>query len=303
MTVATTGVASRKAYLYRYDGGMRRLITTWDSGAIGTFTMTTTLPAGDSVSGYYNIVFNNTDAAATAVQVTNISNALKASWAHKKVNQLFQNLPSVNEVRVLAANILVQNTASSLNKQGKSVICQAIATEDWLSFYGQGQTMYSRISSNPSSRSFKWEDGLYGFLKPTGEKDLEYITPFVTTGTGTTVEDICYPLKAGDFLAFCISTTDSEGGDAQYVVQHAMEYRTRNQWKEVSAPTISPDEFEMGIQAVISMEQFYHNPIHWKKIFSTIGKIARVGAPIISRFGPLGAGAGTVMGAIGEALQ
>lgn len=68
-------------------------------------------------------------------------------------------------------------------------------------------------------------------------------------------------------------------------------------------PEISPEEFENGVSAVISMEQFYHNPIHWKKIFSTIGKIARVSAPILSRFGPLGQTAGTIAGTIGEALQ
>lgn len=305
---ATTSAGSRTMWIYKWDGGLRRLVTTADSGAIGNTTVTVNLPVGGSKSGYYTVTVRNGDTAPAKLKVTTTSANQTDFWAHYTVGQLTGttlsgNIAGVNDVRVLAANILVQNKAGPLTKQGKSVICQALKNEDWYSFYGDGQVMYDRISSNPSSRSFNWEDGIYGFLKPTGESDLDYIIPFVTTGSSTVIEDVVYKLIQSDYIAFCVSATADGAGDAQFTFSHALEFRTRNQWLEKLPPSISSDEWESGVQAVISMEQFYHNPIHWAKIFSTIGKIARVGAPLVAKFGPYGALAGSVMGIIGEALK
>lgn len=303
----TTIANSRVVYIYRWDGGLRRLVTTVDSGPIGTQNFSTNLPVGASPSGYYSISVKNGDVAST-IAVSHTSANQTEFWAHYTAGQLTGggltgNVASVNDVRVLAANILVQNKASPLTKQGKSIICQALKNEDWHSFYGSGQVMYNRISSSPNSRAFNWEDGLYGFLKPTGETDMDWILPFITTGSQAAIEDVTYSLLQSDYLAFCISTTVDGAGDCVFTYTHAIEYRTRNFWLETGPPSISSDEWESGIQAVISMEQFYHNPIHWAKIFSTIGKIARVGAPIVSKFGPYGALAGSAMGVIGEALK
>lgn len=309
-STATTIVASRKVYIYKWDGGIRRLVTTSDSGAIGTTIQNISLLAAVSTSGYYGISVFNDDTASALVQVRSGSTNQTDYWAHLTASQLTNstglgnNIVSTQDIRVLGASILVQNKAGPLTRQGKSVICQALKSEDWYSFYGgPGQTMYNRISSNPSARSFNWEDGIYGFLKPTGETDLDWIQPYITVGTAGQIEDTTYPLIQSDYLAFCVSATVAGAGDAQYTIHHALEYRTRNQWIEIMPPIISSEEWEAGVQAVISMEQFYHNPIHWAKIFATIGKLARVGAPILAKFGPYGAMASSVMGVIGEALK
>jgi hypothetical protein len=36
----------------------------------------------------------------------------------------------------------------------------------------------------------------------------------------------------------------------------------------------------------IGMEQYFENPIHWKSIMNTVGKVARVGANIVKKIEP-----------------
>lgn len=305
-SIVSTIAASRKMFVYRYDGGMHRFLGAADSGAVGNTVFSYVVTPVKS--GYYSIVMQNGEPVAGVGSLKVTSAAMESSWNHVTLNQWENAKASMNDIRILGVNVLVQNKSSELNKQGKVVIAQCKKNEDWFGVYGDGQVMYTNLSSNPNSKNFNWADGVYGFLKPTGETDLDWIIPFQTigsigTGGGSIVEDSAFPLTQSDYLGVCISATEEGSGDGVLTITHAIEWSTRSMYQAQLPPSLSIEEFEQGVQAVISMEQFYHNPIHWKKIFSTVGKIARVGAPILARFGPLGQGASEVVGAIGEALQ
>lgn len=309
-TTPTTVAASRKMYLYRYDSGIRRLVTTADSGAIGntTFNITLTTANGLIQSGYYSVTLQNNEATSGVFTFNSNSVNTLGSWEHYPAGQFVNQKVVTEDMRVMAVNLLVQNKSAELTKQGKAAVVQAIRSEDWISSYAN-PNMFNIISSTPGAKVTNWAEGLYAFLKPTKEQDMEYLETFQTFGAFNTatsnfvIEDTAYALQQSDYLVFCISTTVEGAGDATLLSTMACEYRTRSMWQNVQAPSISPEEFELGVQAVISMEQFYTNPVHWAKIFSTIGKIARVAAPLVAKFAPYGALIAPVISALGDSIK
>lgn len=303
-STVTTSAASRKLYIYRYDSGQRRLITTADSGAIGTNSIVVTLnqATGLMTSGYYALSIENLEPTATLASVLTSSANTLGSWAHYSLNQWDTFKANMQELRVLGASILYQNKASPLNKQGKVVVTQISGAVDWYTGVVTGTGMYSYLTGTPGSGNFNLEDGLYAWLKPSKESDMEYLPNMHTIGDGGRIEDAQYPLQGADYLGFCCSCSQLGAGDGVWTICHAIEYRTRSMYINTLPPTISPGEWDMGVMAAISMEQYYHNPIHWKKIFATIGKIARVGAPVLKLFGPYGQMAGELADVIGSHL-
>lgn len=312
-TTPTTVAASRKMRVYRYDSGIRRLIAQADSGAIGNTTFSLTLahlpPVVDNMqTGYYGINIYNGEPTSGFFTFNTQSLLMRGSWQHFPLAQWVNQKAVATDLRVMAANVLLQNKSSELNKQGKVAICQARKTEDWVSAYAT-QNMYNNISLSPGAATFNWQDGCYGFLKPTQDDDMEYLKLFQTFGglnaaaNAFFIEDSAYALVQSDYLAFCISTTQAGAGDGVITISHAVEYRTRSMWQSLATPMTSEAEFAAGVQAIVSMEQFYENPVHWAKIFSTIGRIARVSSPILAAFGPYGKIASAITRMIGQNLK
>lgn len=305
-SVASTVAAQYKAYIYLWDSGMRRLLTTADSGAIGSTAINVTLNSPNSYSGYYSFTVENTGTVSATVSLDITSTNTYHSWEHHNVQNFSGNRNNTHKTAVYAASALVQNKASANNRQGKIAGVQGAGDSDWWGYYvrGAGTTgVYSLIVSEPTSRQFPLETGLYGFLKPSGPKDMDWLNPYATFGSSTAIEDICFPMQGYDYLVVAASCSTNAAADLSLTVTHALEYQTRNIWLEAIPPSMPPDDWEAGVIAIVSMEQFYENPIHWRKIFQTIGKISKVAAPIITKFVPYGNIAGPIVGAIGEALQ
>lgn len=302
--IATTIAASIKIYVWKFDGGLRRLVTTSDSGAIGQVSNSINITTfGD---GYYSLTILNGEPTSRTFQVYTTATAITASWNHLTIGDLNpDNINNVTEIRMHAASLLLQNEASLLNKQGKIVAVQAHKAEFWYEVYATRDTgvMYDLIATKPNSKQLTAVNGLYAFLKPSSANDLDYINPCIVRGGGYAVEDATYPLTGGsDYIAFAISCTAAGSADFLVTIYNAIEFRTNNNWLELRLPDIPQADWEQAIEGLVSMEQFFENPLHWSKIFATIGRIARVSAPVLARFPALNTIA-PIVGAIGDMFQ
>jgi hypothetical protein len=100
-----------------------------------------------------------------------------SSWAHLPASDIFANLSSVANSRILGTAFLLQNEASVMNKQGNVVAIQAPPNRDWYTAYaalGGGANFYSSIFSDKNATSFLLETGCYGFKRPKSSQDFVF---------------------------------------------------------------------------------------------------------------------------------
>jgi hypothetical protein len=259
-------------------------------------------------SGYYAVRVNNQDDMERTFSVLEYtSGALGSSWAHKTVNQLYpNNVQNMSDYRCLAVNVHLRNVANELTKMGSLVAAQVSGREDWLDTYALAQNpgYFDYLFSVQQERDFELAKGYYGFIKPSSEHSLDFKNE-VLVGLGQQVTYTAFRLDdPDDYLAVVASASTQGAGDLQVKMWHALEYKTRNTWADVRLGTVTPNSYQQAIQVVSTMQQHYENPTHdlqlWKRIFGTVGSVAKYTGPLLSVFGPYGAAAGAVLSAVGS---
>lgn len=294
--------------IYRWSGG------TW----IELPPVTATSPAGSGAwnipvalaqSGYYAFSVDfaklTTDYSATLAFTSHTTQV----WAHAPMGDIFPyNVQQINGIRTLAVGALLKNEASPLNQQGNLIMLQASKDEDWYETYAsQVSGFYDFCFDTASEKDFLLRNGGYAYLKPTSEEDLAFNDDIKHGAPGTgygTIASLWFQLhNQSDYLIFAASCDTQGGGDCVWKIKWAVEYKTQNNWIERTPPVVAPQAFSDGIEAVSGMQQFFENPIHWKNIFKTIGKVAQVGAPILAQLGPYGQAGSSVLNAIGGITQ
>lgn len=284
--------------LYDWNGGQDSLVSTTTflpaTGSIflaGGNTATSPIPK----SGYYRIEIANFSGVTVNYSLytlsgvnTGTNRSLGAAWGHKTINQYWPtNINNVTAVRMLGISAWLSNQASPLNQQGNLVISQIAAQQDWYGLYASSSNPFNTVFDAAGTKEFVLKDGVYGFLKPTGQKDFEYLLD-VQIGQRAVATETAYQLQTPrDYLAIIAACSQPGGGDCTLKLNYALEYKTANQWIEQRVATVEQASFSLGVQAVATMEQFYPNNIHWSKIFSTIGKIGKAAAPALSAFNPI----------------
>lgn len=98
-------------------------------------------------------------------------------WSHRPVTDLFANVASIGNERILGCAFLLQNEASVMNKQGNVVAMQAPPNRDWYTTYagnGGGANFYSNVFADKSATTFLLETGCYGFKRPKSSQDFAF---------------------------------------------------------------------------------------------------------------------------------
>lgn len=258
-------------------------------------------------SAYYFVEVINPQ-AAEAVSVT--SSGTCGCWGHKYLPFGIVNAASMEAVRLLGQSILVRNIAAPLNQQGNITGIQPGKGRYWFSFASQdaGTDPYPVIADYAGANaSRRLATGMYAFKKPTEEADFKFKEAFVVenipgstnanwVGADSTILDV-------EYIVVAAQCTVAAGRDLLVRTVHAGEYETSNQFLMVAKPVAEPEDWRAGIEALASMQQFYDNPVHWKRILSTIGQIASVSGRIMSMFGGRGAAIGIPLSMAGDAGQ
>jgi hypothetical protein len=216
------------------------------------FDIASTVAAGVSFNGLY-------------IQVSNLSNAVKC-YAHKALPWIDNNIISVDAIKIYAASLMLTNTASPLNRQGKLAAVQLPEGRDWRQYL-----TYDSISSVKEAYVNNAVNGYYGFLKPTQPSDLDFRDQRHLRSDGT-LSQAWFLLDSGsDFIAVSAKVTDSNGRDAYVTCSASLEYRTNDQWREVKCPSIPYNIVFDAFNMISSAPQHHENPFHIGDIFDWIG--------------------------------
>lgn len=254
-----------------------------------------------------------------AIRVENPNIAVNASvllsgtcgcWGHFPAPYVVSNAASIESARSLGHSILFRNTAAPLNQQGYITGIQPGKGRFYGGFItGDGLTdIYPTVRDyTGASPSRPLATGMYAFVKPTEEEDLKFRTPFtVSNAAGSTVTNwTCArtPILDTEYVVIVSQCNTAAGRDFVIRTDFSGEFETSNQFFNVDKPRAEPGDWRDGMEALASFQQFYDNPIHWKRILQTLGSIASVGGRISSLFGPKAAAIGMPLSMAGDILK
>lgn len=279
--------------LIRWDNDKEVIVSSTNTVA-GTSSYAIAVPS----SGYYRLHVCSLNENNFQVTVTGTC----ACWEHHYLPGFWDNAKKITSIRMLALSFLLKNQASPLNKQGNCVAVQIGKGENWTKFAQPGatnNTFYDTLLSRGGGKDMLLMNGMYGFLKPSDNSNLEMKTPIVLDNLITQTQfDLC---NNADYIAFAANCTTADGRDCYFNMDAHVEYTTGDTWTDISPPTALPESWEAGIEALASMEQFYENPVHISSIFKSIGKFAKIGSRVLSLF-PTTAILGKVADIVGEGL-
>lgn len=222
----------------------------------------------DGSDGYYAYDMSTTAGSVTAsLQLRYSANigsggSLASIPGHFALPYMVENTASADAIKLYGASLMFTNTAAPLVRQGKLAGCQIPRGREWIDFLS-----YSTVSTLQNACSMDAVNGMYGFLKPTQPEDFNFRDrDEITSGVVTQAYFKLSP--DSDFLAIAGSVSTVEGRDGYFTASYALEYRTNDQWRETSAPHISPNVVSTAMMLVGRLPQWHENPLH----LSDIGK-------------------------------
>lgn len=269
-----------------------------------------------TASHYYCITVTGL-AADNTFSVT--SKGTCGCWGHSYLDYSLTNAPSIESVRVLGQSILVRNISAPAYRSGNITGIQPGKNRWWGCFaaFDGATDPYPVVENYAGSDASKMlATGLFGFKKPTEESDLKVKSSFIVDnqpGSTTTVWTFAEtPITNVTYLVVAMQCSEAvplpagtpTGKDLIIRTSTNGEYETSNNFMIKMKPLAEPSEWRDGMEALASLGQWYENPVHWRRILSTIGSVASVGGRILSLFpDPRMQAAGIVASGVGSMLQ
>lgn len=235
--------------------------------------------------------------------------ATSAIMVHLPLPDLVERqMDLVQAIRILAATCNIKNTASEQNAAGSWVGDQIEGSQIWTQYIrgAAGANGFQKLSGQRGNEIMELKKNGYAFVTPEDMDDLHFVHPFTFNATGKVSnvknEEIdqhpycVFYLKAGG-----TSDASDPARSIQMLFDWGVEYLSEGQWPQTGSSPATADDWEAATKIVGSMENFYHNPA-WKDILGTIGKYARLSAPVLALMGPYGKAASVVVGGVGTGL-
>lgn len=166
-------------------------------------------------------------------------------------------------------------------------------------------TPYDFVAAVRGAVEDSFLNGYYGFLKYTEGEDTCFRNPFKFSSAGVITEaESPFPSDAGFLLVAIRAPTETARGQVTMTFNFNVEYLTLDSWTAVDIARSLPEDWSTANMIISSMEQHYDNPIHWDRIFKTIGRYAGIGTKILKAIPhPAAQGAAQIAEAVGNVLQ
>ncbi len=293
------------ANLWHYTQGQR--ITVQQLGLPGNGTVTFTIP----FSGYFGVsVMFPTAAANHTIRVYHEDITGLEVWRHIAVPDAAANLPRVQSLCVSAVSALWRNTASYDNAQGDvGAVIIGPGYEWWSILTPPSNASYSGLAALfPNGfKSFFAAKGIYTFLKPSDEEDLEFKTDIKTYPAGEWSYARFNLRSNANYAALAMSVSLDAGRDTTLRLAAHIQYETNDCWADARVPEANVDDWLTAVKMLANVPNITENPLHIKSVLNAIGKVGLVLNSVQSALAPVASGVaslipgGAVLAKIGQA--
>lgn len=225
------------------------------------------------------------------------------NWSHRALPNFLNQVPSIEDVRVIGASLMFSNTSNMLARQGQIVGVQLKPFTDWTEFIG-----FNAISGLRTSTQKLAEKGMYGFLKPSDPSDFNWTGEIEVVGTsrspvnaGSTFEGLDDAffniLPSSGYISIVASMDPAVQRTGYWTSAYKLEYLSDDQWRSLEHPSIQGAEVELALAAISEAPMFYENPFHFQDILDWVKGVAKRVADGVIEYGP------KVINAIGTVVK
>jgi hypothetical protein len=259
-------------------------------------------PTNVQYGGYYAPRFiiscnNGASNAANAVLFTNLRaedyvqggppvNGV-SHFCHLSLPYLSSNAASTRGIRITGLSAMYTNTSAEIQLGGTISGYQSGTDDNWLNYIAQnGQPSLQLVSSAQDSVTLNASRGMYGFMKPTDERDFEFKDDLVVD-IGGNICDTSYLLDSQDsFVVMIVNNPNPTGCSGYYTFRYAIEYLTSDPWRSTGVSLIDESLSSQAIARIRDIEQFYENTTHWSDIFDKVKSVVSSVAQAAVKYGP-----------------
>lgn len=269
---------------------------------------TAQLPAPD----YYRCELSADDDNTTALLQFNINNQASSEIeVHLALPDLSERqLNIIQGIRVPGASSHCMNLVSDQNATGSWAGDQPEGGVIWTSYIRgvTGANGLQKITAQQGNELMELKKyNPYTFVTPEDDDDWKFTHPFTFNPTGQVTNTLNRSMEEFHYTVVYLKSGGATAAvaDASRNIQmefyFAVEYTSDSLWPMPGISPATQDDVQAAVKILASMENITHNPA-FKDILATIGKYARLSAPVLSLLGPYGKAAGLAVGGVGAGL-
>lgn len=208
-------------------------------------------------------------------------------FCHLSLPYLSSNAASTRGIRITGLSAMYTNTSAEIQLGGTISGYQSGTDDNWLNYIAQnGQPSLQLVSSAQDSVTLNASRGMYGFMKPTDERDFEFKDDLVVD-IGGNICDTSYLLDSQDsFVVMIVNNPNPTGCSGYYTFRYAIEYLTSDPWRSTGVSLIDESLSSQAIARIRDIEQFYENTTHWSDIFDKVKSVVTSVAQAAVKYGP-----------------
>jgi hypothetical protein len=266
-------------------------------------TINITVPAGYAsvtAAGYYapRFVILSPNAAVGTVAVVTVTNLRvedvvqsatygTSHFCHQTVPYLSSNAGSTRGIRMAGLSLMYTNTSAEIQLGGTISAYQSGTDDNWQNYIAANQqSSLQLVSSAQDSVTLNASRGMYGFMKPTDERDFEFKDDLIVDASGN-ITDTSFSLDSNDsFIVMVINNPNPAGASGYYTFRYAIEYLTADPWRSTGVSMIDEALSSQAIARIRDIPQFYENATHWSDIFNKVKSVVSSVASAAVKYGP-----------------
>lgn len=249
-------------------------------------TLTDTAPI--TSYGYYavEVVVSNPGAPNLATTFSVSSNSTAPTFRHLSVPDLSNNLNRIQSISMTASSLLWRNVASYDNAQGDVGAVNIGAGYEFWHIIEDGNG-YNTLSQNFTNgwKSFFAAKGIYGFLRPSDEEDLEMKIPVSGAAPGSlgTWGRARFNLRdTSPYKAFAMSVSLANGRETMLRAAAHMQYETNDPWADVRPAVANVDDWLTACKKLAYIDDISENPSHVTNVLTRVGILGQKGLNVAS---------------------
>lgn len=282
------GVSDTRIVLYKLEGAQ------WVSAFVSTPFPTV---GGGSrqfnivETGYYAVAFRVDSNAFTTppmvdgmleLSISHIYSAM--TWAQLPLPNIDDNVDAIRAFRIPAVSLMYTNTSAPLNRTGQIVGLQLPKRSNWYD-----NTDYETLANSAKAESYNVVNGMYGFLKPTSQDDMEMRTfAFQADDNFDYTFELLPP---SDYLVIQSNVVDPLGRSGILYPAHHLEFTTQSQWFNTDDESVPHACFQEAVQILSTLPQWHQNEDHlsniWNWIKDTASSIWNGAKDVVQTLAPL----------------
>jgi len=279
-SVASTSTDVLRVYACTPDGE----VLAASSNFVGTSTATCGFTVSgnqtsnyvDKCGGYFRFTIVNVGTTSKTVTLTLSTTVNSDVFCHISPANAVSHLNQLTQARTNGVSLLLSNGAANQYNDGFLEAVNVGPGSLWNSYIGQNNLTGFASDSNYFSGVFK--KGLYTYLKPADQEDVEFYPYAAVDALTGAVTSCAFPLFRSRYAVVRLqgnpygTSSPAVYSGLEYLLTQSMivEFQTNDMWFDADIPPVSTEDVNRARDFLRRVPYFFENPTHLQNIANAI---------------------------------